>query len=351
MKEFWQQIKDSPASEKCPQTARVHECAGALLSGLRARVEAAAGGLGDLEIDLDRFEQGFLREVLELEAKFYDVAAEDLAEVREELEKDYDDSVQVMKFFNLLNSDGQSYTADYGEFANKRFILPGKEEILKSLTPGKFRLYQKMKADGLEPKLQITPIAFEIRTLGKRIDAKKAELEKEMGIGMTETYVSGGVGDAELRYEPTSVKAVKGGKKIKITGGVSKSEWIKRHGGFLVDFVPMKQNLKADPEVQMAADRKTVNFNAVQADKYFTKLGAAGLKPMSYESYLLAQMRALKAGVPLEKDNYTLLLGSNLTDSQYLAYGGWGGVGVDLGRFFGADRLGDLRLRGSVGVL
>ncbi len=119
---------------------------------------------------------------------------------------------------------------------------------------------------GLEPKLQITPIALQISTLGKKIDAKRAKLK----ISPSDTFVWEDIKDEDLLYAPTSIKAINGYEGIEIEGGKTKSQWIKDNKGFLIDIVPTKENLEADPKIQKDQAGQ-INHDALQADQYATK--------------------------------------------------------------------------------
>lgn len=274
-----------------------------------------------------------------------DLSAAEAKRIKQTLEKDYDDSIQTMTFYDLLNPDGRTYTADYAEFTGQKFPLPTKSEILSRLTPKNLKLYQKMEIQGLQPKLQITPIAFKIRTLAQKLDAKKAGMENTGN-----TYICEEIKDEELQYAPTSIKASPDGQEIQITGGLTKSQWIRKNAGLLIDIVPLKPEMSVDPKIQNAKDGTTINYNAFLAEKYAAETKKAGFTPMSYESYLLAQMQAIKAGAPLESINYSLLLDSNLKPPQHLACAGWNGVNVSLDKDISAIRDDSLRLRASVRV-
>lgn len=285
-----------------------------------------------------------------------------IEKIFEDLEKQYEEQVEVWKFYNLAKEnkekpgtyfyegsyDGSKEASGKGEnFANMKFQLPTFHEVVRKFTKKEVKLYKEMLEQGLEPQLQITPIAMNIRDLAKKIDAKREDLK----INKNDTYISRKMKDEELQYAPTSVRAIQNGKRIEIRGGKGKSEWIKENKGYLIDIVPMKRDLEADESIQKDKKSGKVNYNAVQAENYFQKLKKAGLVSMGFESYLLAQMRALKAGKPIETDTGTLLLDSGLTDSQFLAVGRWGVAGVLLD---GSDADGQfvaLRCRGAARVM
>ncbi len=297
--------------------AEVYEQVAAAIADLEALAVAAADLSPNIEVS-DRILDEMEEVLAELEGLLYGLNSKEAKRIKANLEKDYAECLKLGKFYEWLNKDGQSYTADYAEFAGQTIVIPTIKDLQARLKPTHLKLYQKMEKEGLEPKLQITPIALQISTLGKKIDAKRAELK----INVDDTYVWDAIREADLHYAPTTVQAVKGGNVIKITGGKTKSQWIKDHSGILIDIIPTKPHLEADPQIQKDSEGKAYCYG-LQAEKYAKKSKQNGFTPISYESYLLAQMRALKVGEPLETVTHCLLLDSNLPEDKTLAIGYW----------------------------
>lgn len=361
MKQLLAKIQSASSDQKCQLALEVYGHVTMVLQSLEKQLEKTAPSdhstadiaamdhsLDEIEAILDTIEN-FLNEL----------DPEKIKRIQENIERDYAETLKLWTFYEILNPDGKTYTADYDgraeagshgqnspagpDFTGHKFAIPTLQEILARLSPAQMKLYQQMKRQGLKPKLQLTPIALNIHTLAQKIDAKRAKLK----INNNDTYVREDIKDSELQYAPTSIKAIKGGKEIEIIGGQTKSTWIKQNQGVLVDLVPTKQYLGADSSIQ--TDPQS---NAAQAEKYAAKIKRQGFTPMSYESYLLAQMRAVKAAKPLEdwrqSKTSSLLLDSSLKDTQCLTYGFWVGGCISLNRGSTSDANDFLRLRSTV---
>jgi len=212
--------------------------------------------------------------------------------------------------------------------------MPTLEEMFSRMTPEQIKLYNEMKAEGLEPRLQLTPIAKAIivrnekgETIGglaKHIDDYKGYPKKTAN-----TYVSEEIKDEELIYEPESYETNEDGKQLITIGGKSKSKWIKEHNGWLVDIVASVEKLEADPEIQTDANNKEYT-NAVKKKKYIEKYTRRGFRGMSYESFAVAQMRALRNGKPLDrfdKGTFNILTDSSIQNTSLVSVGRYAGVG------------------------
>lgn len=317
----------------------------------------------------------------------------EVIEIQEDLEKDYQRSIETLQFYGkkdpetdefqpFLQEDPENpgtyfYEADYDgsgetipdpadptkrienpvaeDFSGKHFTMPTFPEMLSWLTTDQVKLYNEMKEQGLEPKLQLAPIAMNIRTMGQMIDAKRAELE----INTSDTYVWDGIKDHELIYEADEFKAIDDGKKLQVSGGKSKSKLISEHNGWLIDIVSTKQNLEADEDkktmldvdVDRGGESTEVEYtNAEKTEKYMEDCKERGYNGLSYETYLTAQMDALRNKKPLEERGFTILPASSLTNQDIVAYGFWNDDRVDLDRYGAYDRLDNLRFRRSVRV-
>lgn len=317
--------------------------------------------------------------------------APEITEVQAELQLQYQHAIETLQFYGkkdpeteefqpLLQEDPENpgtyfYEADYdgsGEtapdpmdtskrienpaaenFSGKRFDMPTFTEVLSWLTVDQVKLYKEMKEQGLEPQLQLTPIALSIRTMGQMIDAKRDELE----INTSDTYVWDGIKDHELIYEADGFKAREDGKKLEITGGKSKSQWIHENQGWIIDIVATKQNLEADEDkktiLHVGRDGRSEEVeltNAEKVEKYMADSKLRGYHGLGYETYLTAQMGGLRNRKPLEEQYFTVLPDSSLTNPDIIAYGDWNDDYVHLDGDFADTRNVNLRYRRSVRV-
>ncbi len=310
----------------------------------------------------------------------------EVREIQEDMERDYNRSVETLKFYDklpdpadpaklisapLLQEDPEKpgkyyYVANYDgsaetisdptdtakripnpkaeNFVGRKFTMPTCTEVLSWLTVDQARLYNEMKAQGLEPKLQLSPIALNIRTMGRRIDAKRAEL----GINKRDTCFWDVIKDNELVYEADGFEAIDEGRKLKITGGKSKSQWINENNGWVIDIVATKEDIDAD------SDKKTksgIEFtHAEKTEKYMAANRRHGYRGLGYETYLTAQMDALRSGKPLEKLYYTALPESSINNQDLIAGGNWLDDFVLLLRSDADRQRGGFRFRRSVRV-
>lgn len=359
MKNLLSKIRSATPDEKCQLATEVHGHVTMVLQNLEKQLDQIAptdlstSDISTLDQPLDEMEA-----VLnELENLLNSLDSKEITRIHQNIEKDYKETIEIWKFYEILNPDGKTYTADYDgragagrhgknspagtDFTGQKFKIPTLQEVLSCLKPADMKLYRQMEKEGLQPKLQITPIAFNIRTLGQKIDSKMSTLK------INATRIREEINDNELQYAPTNIKAINGGREIEIIGGQSKSDWIKQNQGFLVDLIPTKQILDINTATQKPL-AGSHDFYAAQAEKNATKAKEAGYTPMSYESYLLAQMRALKAKKPLDEMSVTLLLCSNSKNRQNLACGFWNGEQVSLGMDLTMNRTSRLYLRPSV---
>ncbi len=319
----------------------------------------------------------------------------EVKEIQADLERDYNRSVETLKFYDkvpnptdptklitapLPHEDAEKpgtyfYKADYNgstetiadpadatrripnpaaeNFIGSTFTMPTFPEVLSWLTVEQVWLYNDMKAKGLEPKLQLAPIAMTIRSMGMRIDAKRAELK----INTNNTYVWDGIKESELVYEADKFEAIDEGKKLKLTGGKSKSQWIKEHNGWAIDIVATRQDLDADGDKKTKTKAKTGGgveevelTNAEKTHMYMEICKIEGYRGLGYETYLTAQMEALRRGKPLEKNFWTILPDSSLTDQGIIARGPWRDGYVYLNGYNADVQVVGFRFRRSVRV-
>jgi hypothetical protein len=222
--------------------------------------------------------------------------------------------------------------------------MPTLEEIFAKMTPEKIKLYAEMKDEGLEPRLQLAPIAKTIRGLAKHIDDYKGYPQKTRN-----TYVDPNIIDEELIYEPEDYETSEDGKELITNGGKSKSKWIDENNGWIVDIVATVEELEADPEIKTDANNKEYT-NAVKAKMYHKKYKKRGYRGMSYESYAVAEMRALRKGKPLERKTFTIFTDSSTPRTSLVSYGCFGGDSVFLDYYNAGDTFGYVRCRPAVRV-
>lgn len=258
---------------------------------------------------------------------------------------DYRESVDILREFGVLKEGETSYESDVegldvDENGNpQRFEMPTMAEVMSWLTEKDLALYKSMEKEGLEPKLQLTPIGRSIRSLGSAIDQ---HLTME---GQEETYIWNGINDAELIYEPEGYDASNPNQLVKI-GGMSNKEWVLKNKGWLVEIVATKQHLEADPAIQKDPQGQ-VRTAAQQTALYTEKLKQEGKRGLTFESYLAAQMRALKNQKPMESDFWTVPIDSALADNGLVSYSNWYGAQVRLGRGVADNQNHRLRVRPS----
>ncbi|MBD3327863.1 hypothetical protein GF340_01010 [Candidatus Peregrinibacteria bacterium] len=272
--------------------------------------------------------------------------------LKESLERAHAEELEKWQWYGVLetNENGKlKYTADYdgtheknnqGEnFTGQSFEVPTISEVLTQLTPEQIELIKAMEAAGEEPRLQLTPLALNIRTLAGKLDVKK----EAIGEPFTEdTYVWDEIKDAELIYEAASFQASEDGKELHTTNGLTKSQYINKYGGWAIEIVATKQNLTDTKE----------GTNAQKTEKYMEEAIQKGYRGLTYESYLSAQMQRLKADPEnqLDKETFTILPDSNLTSPRDVATADWDVAQVDVTGSFADHDNHTLRCRRSVRV-
>jgi hypothetical protein len=295
------------------------------------------------------------------------------AEIREKLEADYAECLETLEFYNILEAGQTRYTADYDgsseaggageDFTGQTFEIPKMEEILLRLTPEQCRLYKEMEEKKLEPKLQLTPLALKLRTISGKLDTKKDELME----GQIDTYLDPNVYDLTMIYDPDYYETQGEGTDIKLiaVGGKTKSQIINECKGWQIRIIPMKQDLEIENEMNEIFKKSKLELaktdsdvggenelrNATKIALYREYLKSKGLNGLNYESYLMAQMQALKNKKTLEKDKWTILPDVALKNTGLVPYGYWRAGQVRLhyrNANFRSDRL---RCRSSVVVL
>ena len=242
--------------------------------------------------------------------------------LRLQLILDYISQIEIFEFYEVLAPGKTSYTSDYAETEGEEYEMPTMQEIFSYLKPYQIKIYEEMEKDGLEPKLQLTPIGLNIRTLASKIDGHKTMPSQ------LDTFISARIINKNLKYAPTGYDA-RNQNKLKTLGGVSKAQYIKANKGWLIDIVATKKDLQPDPYIQ-TDDSGTEYTNAQKTEIYFKNLKEKGMQGLCYESDIVAQMRALKEGEPLEKDFLTILPDSSIDNEDFVSCAVWNYVQVSL---------------------
>jgi hypothetical protein len=287
----------------------------------------------------------------------------EISEAMKALDLDYQDSIATLEEFKVIErrENGEIfYKGDYDpskekgynknndsknkHYLGKEYTMPTLEEIFAKMTPEKIKLYAEMKDEGLEPRLQLAPIAKTIRGLAKHIDDYKGYPQKTRN-----TYVDPNIIDEELIYEPEDYETSEDGKELITNGGKSKSKWIDENNGWIVDIVATVEELEADPEIKTDANNKEYT-NAVKAKMYHKKYKKRGYRGMSYESYAVAEMRALRKGKPLESRCFSIFTDSSTRKTSLVSYGGVYDGTVDLNYRYAVSTHDCARCRPAVRV-
>lgn len=275
-----------------------------------------------------------------------------LKEVMKSLAGDYENQLELLVENNVLEKGKTRYISDYNgaeekggegnDFRGHSFEIPKLNEIFGWLTADQIELYKEMEKEGLEPKLQLTPIGLNIRTLASKID------EHQTMPNQNKIYINDKIIDAKLKYAPTGYDASEP-EKLKTKGGKSKSEYIQENKGWLIDIVATKQDIDPDPNI--GKDSKGNEYTYAQkTTMYDKKLKARGMQGLTYESYLIAQMRALKERKPLEKSTWTILPDSSIDNEDFVSVASWVSARVNLDFSYAGYRSRYLRCRPSVRV-
>ena len=193
--------------------------------------------------------------------------------------------------------------------------MPAWEQVRKGLTPEVFDKALKLA----EPTLLLVPPT----TLQSKVEAINPAKDQN------DTYT--------YTYELENNDLWNGGKK-------------KIENKWRVAIVEGVQEVAQDAKIY---DDKKTNYEMIKA--WVKKYEEQGLDVMNdADAYLILIMKGLAEGKPVDLKTFTVLNGKNLTESSRVAWGGWRGVNVRLGRkevdpdfSFSYDFL---RLRGLVWV-
>ncbi|MFC1616373.1 hypothetical protein ACFL21_04480 [Patescibacteria group bacterium] len=237
--------------------------------------------------------------------------------ITKKLTLDYQECQEILNFNELLDEDGQSYTGDYvnpndesEDFRDIKFEMPTIKEVLSWITPEQFEVYEQMERDGLEPKLQLTPIAYDLSTFGNKFDKhKRTNTERR-------SFICSINKKNEFIYDPEGYET-ESFIKVKAIGGKNKAEWIEENEGWLVEIIATKQIIEPDRDIENAKDSQGIWLKICNGVKrYFDKLKEKGLSGLCCESYIMAQMRAEYEGKPLDNGKYYTVFPSILFKSK-----------------------------------
>jgi hypothetical protein len=319
MKELLAKIGVLYLKQKCSIVSKVYQHVGVLLDELDAQLDGGIMISDILSIETKLDEISIILNYLE--GLMIGLDSKEQIRVFERLERDYDDCLELGRYYEWLNPNGQSYKADYGEFSNRLILLPTKEDVLAKIRPEYLKRYLEMEKAGFEPKLQITPIALKISTLAAKIDQKRGLSKAKV---KSVTMVDDRISEAELLYAPRNFKVINDGEDLEISGGKNKDEWIKENNGYLIDIIAMKRQVDFIFRSKFDYNLKFSDHAVKESLENMRKLGASGL---SCESYLIAQMAALKEGHALDPrelfsgGNSTVLLDTYSKNSDFFVTG------------------------------
>lgn len=290
--------------------------------------------------------------------------AHEVLTVKEDLEKDYQENIKTLRYFNLIIEDPEKpgrfyYQADYDgtteasgkgeDFAGRIYEMPTINEIMSSLIPHHVRLYRKMQQQKMKPMFQLIPIGMELRSLGMAIDQHKFS-RRQLDVYIMDQLERGQLDESQLIYEPLGLKTSEDQKKLILSGGKSKTVWIKEHEGWQIKIVSMQPELEENPAI-IYPNPQLVNHPhsfATQVELHLQAMQKNGFTGLSYEGYLIAQMQALRKGKPLDIQSSTVLTDSCFNRSDFIPYGRFNNDQVCLIYEY-ADRQGRLlRVRPSV---
>jgi len=248
-----------------------------------------------------------------VEQEIHIVSLSDLERVLIQMALDYKRQISVLREYGVLNEGTHSYISDYDGLNGNEYEIPTYEQILEWLTPEQIEEYCAMQKEGLCPRLQCTPIGYKIDTLIRKIEsyAPLDNMRKTI-----DPFVYGrGILEADeesFLYDPHYYKYMSNPLVLSPVGSQSKFDLIIKNRGWLVDIVATVQDLKEIEEEGVVGCRMSATYNKMK------KKGRCGL---SYESYLIAQMRAMKELKPLDvgvdgESRFTLLPNSDHSSSR-----------------------------------
>ncbi len=250
-----------------------------------------------------------------------DMKLEELRDLKVVLIENWNNCRQTMEFFGLIAENRGVYLADYdgsrevgGEGKNligTLYQFPNFGQIFRRLRPEHLKGFLLMLKLGMEPQLQVTPIAYKMETLLSKLRGKKnqsvdnqkkplvREVRKLTSFNENEHYYD--LGEVLI----TAQKARGTNVSVSFGGSLSKSQWIEVNKGFLVEIVATKPYLLAG--LKSASGTNAVEMLQLGLSEFKKK----GFFPKSLESHLFMLMGQIKAGDTKNIDSLALLPGTN----------------------------------------
>ncbi len=270
----------------------------------------------------------------------------------EKLRDDFNFATEKLcDFYHILqkNPEGRlQYTSSYSETAGEVFVMKTFEEVMAGFDEQDKANIQAMIECGEEPMLVPVPLD-DLGVMADKLDFKKTDLF----IKISDTVIDDDLKSPAVKYYPDDFKTEGVGDDIKLKsfGGISKTELIRKTGGFDYGVMPTKQNLDGDNTVIYTRKKKKVRRLAGQQKLLFDKQKAGGVSGITPETNLIIQALLLSkdpAGgqKPLASHTFELLAGVALPDVSKLAKGDWNGNRVCLICDNSNDQSGFGRVRG-----
>lgn len=217
---------------------------------------------------------------------------------------DYYRCRKVLRESGLVNSKG-NYVAD---FAGEKitYELPSWREIIGSMTSKDLEVYKMMKDAGWEPHLQITPIGKNWAEIWENMNKVGADLPMLKFSNKVSDLLKN---EQALLYAPANYKAERdmdvspaiAGRRSRAnpkyrlfqTGAVKKDKLTHGAGGWLLDIVPLVENMKPDLSIMEKPDKNEV-ANAEQVARFDQIWRSKGYNGLGVESYTMAALMAKK---------------------------------------------------------
>lgn len=259
--------------------------------------------------------------------------------LKADLKIDYQKCLDILGFYQLIERNGSVYRGDYEKLPinARQFAVPGLDKIIASISVEQFRQIKKMRDKGWKPRLQLTPIAYSFKTIGGKLAGKLSELQfRNDGQQITQVRYSPVIFEDKLSYDPAEARAVENRTLdhppkswVADHNVMEKADWVNDRGGWLVDIVPMS----SEP-----CDLSVTDLDSLVND--FRALNKSGMTLMTYESYLVAQMTAIKEGRYLDGDAYSITQGSFIHDTNFKYFGKYVSYGYLDGGTVNLDAVG-----------
>lgn len=308
--------KKAGESDKCQKLAEFFPVFEEKINLIDQKLSLGTWEVKQCDDELDILE----KELEDLEIVLLGVSSKEIQKINKKLKLDYQNCLDTLKFFGVVNADGKAYRSNYEKLPEnlRGFTLPAVEEIIKSIDISQYREIKRMEESGWQPTLQITPIAHSFKHLADALADRVAEFNiKNEDKQLTNVYYSPVIFEERLSYDQEEAGAQQNvfsdpKKKSWVANRDIKDKygWVKANQGCLVDIVPMK----TEPVIERP-------YNLELLAKDFQELIEKGQRMMTFESYLVAQMVAIKSGKYLDGDAHSILQGSFIHDINFAYFG------------------------------